>query len=527
MRKREILMAVLFGILTMCLTSGSAIAADYRAYWMSTVKANIWNTPLNRVVMPGTHDTATFGGDCPWVPCTRTQYKNMRGQLDRGARYLDLRPKLEGGHWMTHHGSITCGSFTDILRDITEFTAANPHELLILHLSHIETVEAEKTHDDWRELVKTTLGTSFMAERTTSMGDPAFTPLTPMSEFWNNGKRYVVIYDDPYQVDHPDPAFWGPDDIVSPWPDTSHDKLYSKLDYYLSKREYGTHVGDTWKDPYGRDHVITKGKDLFGPADEKLFVLQGIGNSPCPDSYCTDLTTEGLDYWWFENSCAWDKSNPPCNGVRNLNIVMVDFFEEYTSLTDKIFSINRRMYVAPQDFWLPNPLHYPLHSGDSERIVGLFLPPDVEGNMLATITGGGMEPEELYVGDYWTAPSVQTRTQYCVSGQLWFSSQSDSDGIPGLSTSDICFYVDPPGAALTPGGYLDLLDLPPKVKNSYLANLKKVIDFISHGQTTAAINQLEAFIHKVQSDMDHEIISFQVGDMISRLAEDLVLRLEQ
>ena len=66
MRKREILMAVLFGILTMCLTSGSAIAADYRAHWMGTVKANIWNTPLNRVVMPGTHDTATFGGACWW-----------------------------------------------------------------------------------------------------------------------------------------------------------------------------------------------------------------------------------------------------------------------------------------------------------------------------------------------------------------------------------------------------------------------------------------------------------------------------
>ena len=72
-----------------------------------------------------------------------------------------------------------------------------------------------------------------------------------------------------------------------------------------------------------------------------------------------------------------------------------------------------------------------------------------------------------------------------------------------------------------------MLDLPPRVKNSYSANLKKVTDFISHGQIKAAINQLEAFIHKVQSDMDHEIISFQVGNMISRLAEDLVQRLEQ
>jgi len=59
------------------------------------------------------------------------------------------------------------------------------------------------------------------------------------------------------------------------------------------------------------------------------------------------------------------------------------------------------------------------------------------------------------------------------------------------------------------------LRLAKNVENSYMANLKKVYPFVEAGQKTSAINQLNAFIHKVQQDIRHgNISSSDGGDLI-------------
>lgn len=66
------------------------------------------------------------------------------------------------------------------------------------------------------------------------------------------------------------------------------------------------------------------------------------------------------------------------------------------------------------------------------------------------------------------------------------------------------------------------LDLPNNLENSYLANLFKVEGFIESGQATAAINQLNAFINKVNQDYNQGKITQQMRDDFVASAQQLI-----
>ena len=64
------------------------------------------------------------------------------------------------------------------------------------------------------------------------------------------------------------------------------------------------------------------------------------------------------------------------------------------------------------------------------------------------------------------------------------------------------------------------LNLPQEVVNSYVANLKKVPIFVEKNNLTAVINQLNAFISKVEKDIIKGIIEAEVGnDLIDKANE--------
>ena len=65
-------------------------------------------------------------------------------------------------------------------------------------------------------------------------------------------------------------------------------------------------------------------------------------------------------------------------------------------------------------------------------------------------------------------------------------------------------------------------DLPTNVENSYMANLQKVADFIEQGKIQAAINQLNAFINKVNQDYSQGILTQSERDSLMTVAEDLI-----
>jgi len=66
------------------------------------------------------------------------------------------------------------------------------------------------------------------------------------------------------------------------------------------------------------------------------------------------------------------------------------------------------------------------------------------------------------------------------------------------------------------------LGLPTNSENSYMANLQKVAGFIEQGKIQAAINQLNAFINKVNQDYTQNILTEAQRDDLVDAAEDLI-----
>lgn len=64
--------------------------------------------------------------------------------------------------------------------------------------------------------------------------------------------------------------------------------------------------------------------------------------------------------------------------------------------------------------------------------------------------------------------------------------------------------------------------LPTNVENSYLANLKKVEKFIEDGKVASAINQLNAFISKVENDYNNGVITQAERDYLVGVAQQLI-----
>jgi hypothetical protein len=69
-------------------------------------------------------------------------------------------------------------------------------------------------------------------------------------------------------------------------------------------------------------------------------------------------------------------------------------------------------------------------------------------------------------------------------------------------------------------------DFPTSVENAYLANLKKIEKFIEEGKIQAAINQLQAFIDKVEADYTNGVITQSEYDNLISFAQTLLADLQ-
>ncbi|MFT5098490.1 MAG: hypothetical protein ACI9HY_000598 [Planctomycetaceae bacterium] len=65
-------------------------------------------------------------------------------------------------------------------------------------------------------------------------------------------------------------------------------------------------------------------------------------------------------------------------------------------------------------------------------------------------------------------------------------------------------------------------EFPTNIENSYLANLKKVEQFIEQGKIQPAISQLNAFINKVEQDFNQGLIVSAARDFFVAAAQNLI-----
>jgi hypothetical protein len=152
--------------------------------------------------------------------------------------------------------------------------------------------------------------------------------------------------------------------------------------------------------------------------------------------------------------------------------------------------------------------------------------PDGDGFILSATnlpTGASFDPA---TGVFSWTPSLIQEGVYVVTFNA-----TDNDASSETGTIDVAITVgDNPTPTEQADNIVDTVvttyDFPTNVDNSYLSNLKKVSIFIDNGQINAAINQLNAFITKVNTDFNAGIITQAVRDNLVGLAQALLADLQ-
>ncbi|MFF9154612.1 hypothetical protein ACF1AB_20545 [Streptomyces sp. NPDC014846] len=206
--------------------SGRASAATVDlARWMGDMHGYLDGQPLNRIAMPGSHDSGSWSIPADPALCTsgwsynvarvdprlaasisRSQSGSLTDQLDQGARYVDLRLCFEGGQWRTFHGAPMGGVFFDDASgeaaSVKRWIDAHPSEVVVLSVS----VTAPAGTDLKEPLTRLRdLFGSRVATRTD------LSPTSTYGDYMRAGKN-VVLVDSSGAVDQP----WAwPGDSVS------------------------------------------------------------------------------------------------------------------------------------------------------------------------------------------------------------------------------------------------------------------------------------------------------------------------
>lgn len=123
----------------------------------------IADQPINKILIPGTHDSGTYGMDTR----ARTQSLTIKEQLEYGVRFLDCRILLNNSEdtFYFHHTLQSPNKFgsrndtpatnqQNVLYDIRTFLVDNPKEILILKFQNITDFHTDQDYLDFLQLIK-------------------------------------------------------------------------------------------------------------------------------------------------------------------------------------------------------------------------------------------------------------------------------------------------------------------------------------------------------------------------------------
>lgn len=291
------------------------------ASWMNDMSSQIGTLPLRSVVMPGTHDsgsygitaTSAFSADVtkyPWLSYllnlhlaswivgpiaagwAKAQDIAVGSQLAAGIRYLDLRlnPYISVGDLYIVHSKYSV-PVTQVLSDVSTFLQQNPNEIVILDFNHLYDM-GDSDHAKMMGYLESYLG-PFLLPNT-------FTPQSTLNSIWAQSGRVIVMYDDKTQVQQSS-YLWSQDRISSPWPNTTDSaELFEKLDSTLAT----------------------------APPD-KLFVLQGVltpdGSTVAAGMVGSPSSLQQMAQTVTPQVISWLRQQVG----RGVNIVIADWFEYF------------------------------------------------------------------------------------------------------------------------------------------------------------------------------------------------------
>ena len=238
------------------------------ASWMGDNVAALGQKALNTIMIPGTHDSGTYGLSSTWapdlphwvpaayaarwlvapaaassllfaplalllaaaglgiIPFVRTwsqaQDGDFTAQLQGGIRYLDLRVAPTNGSndsFSLVHG-LYGPDVSICLNLINDFHKSHPTEILILDFNHFYAMDPGK-HANLVDLIKTTFGSALVNNAGGSLQ-----PTSTLNQFWSANESILVLYGhDAKNSSGADTVFannrflFSQQAIQSPWPE--------------------------------------------------------------------------------------------------------------------------------------------------------------------------------------------------------------------------------------------------------------------------------------------------------------------
>jgi hypothetical protein len=242
-------------------TGASPVAVDR---WMEQGADALTDRPLAEVILPGTHDSATYGlidttsrpaGD-PFAPdansvlvqlgslvnitqaWSKTQDRSIADQLADGIRTVDLRVCMDkSGTFRLCHGMYG-PQLADVLTDIGSFAASHPKEIVVLFVAGFtdwtpvlpdggpDYGNMSQAHvDAARAMIASALAPWLLDHG-------AFTAMTSLGTMWATqpGRTIAVVFER-----SPSAPVWGDDRRTGSWADTWHeDEKKASLESTLS-----------------------------------------------------------------------------------------------------------------------------------------------------------------------------------------------------------------------------------------------------------------------------------------------------
>ncbi len=358
--------------------------------WMEDVYADAPDVTLGAMVLPGTHDSGSYGIDveqpCDLVtaagtpeiittlaaanPCAaagmyRAQDENLTEQLEAGVRYLDLRvsvpsksaPPVTDSEFVLEHEFVST-QLTDAFDQILEFADSRPKEQVILDFQHIDLdsgADKQAYYDALREMLNSYApeGAAPVCQRAWSADVVDATPATlatdvTLQDAWDADRNLVVLVPDDTLA--ADPCYYPRSNaILSQWPNTEDPAVsLANNAEQLADRKQRLAAGPQQCSNGGADP--SQGDNWCG-----FFVNQmQLTFQPATFAGCIADTTDQCSLFAYSQKVN-DTVGPQVQDWAlteqlPVNIVIVDYFNASNpSYTDTLIDVNRELVAAQDD----------------------------------------------------------------------------------------------------------------------------------------------------------------------------------
>lgn len=286
--------------------------------WMSLVRNDVRMVDL---VIPGSHDSATYSMRGFAGPFARTQHLDLLAQFDSGIRYLDLRVTWSRGCPTIVHNFITGLATDDLLREqVAPFVRNHPSEVVILEA------------DRW------------------ALPRAYFSPALTLGDVRGSGCRMLVIFGEMGEVEFRQAER---DGWLPAWALRRDEVLHSPYDARL----YAS-------GPARVPTFLARHCEAWAKTRDRLLVAQAVCRQNYPATLAESLRTlargvRGRSWSRLPHTPAWldqHRGHPIDDWIAALapespvNILMRDFVDRHAATIGKALRLNlQRGHAIPGD----------------------------------------------------------------------------------------------------------------------------------------------------------------------------------